>query len=161
MQLHRVVEQLEEAVLERRVGEGDGASSSGTVGPGTPSGATLGGGGEGSAGGEIFLAIVAAVALATILAVVAGLVISASGAMAHDLVRSGRLSLRSLLGVILATAAVVVGAWERDIDKEQVHRVLEGEIKVSLDETKPEVEPERQSIFYPWTKINWMYHPVK
>jgi cation/acetate symporter len=52
------------------------------------------GGGEGSAGGEIFLAIIAAVALATILAVVAGLVISASGAMAHDLwsnvVRKGR-----------------------------------------------------------------------
>ena len=22
-----------------------------------------------------------------------------------------------------------------------------------------EGEPERQSIFYPWTKINWMYHP--
>ena len=43
------------------------------------------GGGEGSAGGEIFLAVVAAVALATILAVVAGLVISASGAVAHDL----------------------------------------------------------------------------
>ena len=43
------------------------------------------GGGDGSTGGELFLAIVAAVALATILAVVAGLVISASGAVAHDL----------------------------------------------------------------------------
>ena len=42
------------------------------------------GGGEGSAGGDIFLAIISAVALATILAVVAGLVISASGAVAHD-----------------------------------------------------------------------------
>jgi cation/acetate symporter len=43
------------------------------------------GGGDGSTGGELFLAIVSAVALATILAVVAGLVISASGAVAHDL----------------------------------------------------------------------------
>jgi len=43
------------------------------------------GGGEGTVGGDAFLAIIAAVAFATILAVVAGLVISASGAMAHDL----------------------------------------------------------------------------
>jgi cation/acetate symporter len=52
------------------------------------------GGGKGTTGGEIFLAIISAVALATILAVVAGLVISASGAVAHDLwsnvVRKGR-----------------------------------------------------------------------
>ena len=45
-------------------------------------------------GGDIFLAVISAVALATILAVVAGLVISASGAVAHDLwsnvVRKGR-----------------------------------------------------------------------
>jgi cation/acetate symporter len=45
-------------------------------------------------GGELFLAIIAGVAFATILAVVAGLVISASGAVAHDvwsnIVRSGR-----------------------------------------------------------------------
>src|SRR6201999_747748 len=36
-------------------------------------------------GGELFEAIIAGVAFATILAVVAGLVISASGAVAHDL----------------------------------------------------------------------------
>jgi cation/acetate symporter len=52
------------------------------------------GGGAGSTGGQIFLAVISAVALATILAVVAGLVISASGAVAHDLwsnvVRKGR-----------------------------------------------------------------------
>jgi len=42
------------------------------------------GGGAGTVGGDLFLAIIAAVAFATILAVVAGLVISASGAMAHD-----------------------------------------------------------------------------
>ncbi len=43
------------------------------------------GGGEGTFGGDLFLAIVAAVAFATILAVVAGLVLSASGAVAHDI----------------------------------------------------------------------------
>jgi cation/acetate symporter len=52
------------------------------------------GGGAGTTGGDLFLAIIAAVAFATILAVVAGLVISASGAVAHDvwsnIVRTGR-----------------------------------------------------------------------
>ena len=45
-------------------------------------------------GGDLFLAIIAAVAFATILAVVAGLVITASGAVAHDvwsnIVRKGQ-----------------------------------------------------------------------
>jgi cation/acetate symporter len=52
------------------------------------------GGGEGTFGGDLFLAIIAGVAFATILAVVAGLVLSASGAMAHDvwssIVRKGK-----------------------------------------------------------------------
>ncbi|HYP49280.1 MAG TPA: hypothetical protein VEQ61_11650, partial [Thermoleophilaceae bacterium] len=52
------------------------------------------GGGAGTTGGDLFLAVIAAVAFATILAVVAGLVISASGAVAHDvwsnIVRKGR-----------------------------------------------------------------------
>jgi cation/acetate symporter len=42
------------------------------------------GGGAGTFGGDLFLAVIAGVAFATILAVVAGLVLSASGAMAHD-----------------------------------------------------------------------------
>jgi cation/acetate symporter len=52
------------------------------------------GGGAGTVGGDPFLAIISAVAFATILAVVAGLVIVSSGAVAHDLwsnvVRRGR-----------------------------------------------------------------------
>ncbi|HYZ39641.1 MAG TPA: cation acetate symporter [Stellaceae bacterium] len=43
------------------------------------------GGGADSIGGQIFLAFVAAVAFATILAVAAGLTLSTSGAIAHDL----------------------------------------------------------------------------
>ena len=64
-------------------------------------------------GGELFLAIIAGVAFATILAVVAGLVISASGAVAHDvwsnIVRSGRDSEREEVWVA-KIAAVSIGA---------------------------------------------------
>ena len=72
------------------------------------------GGGAGSNGGEIFLAVISAVALATILAVVAGLVISASGAVAHDLwsnvVRKGRdVSEREEVWVA-KIAAIAIGA---------------------------------------------------
>ncbi|MEY2532915.1 MAG: cation/acetate symporter [bacterium] len=82
------------------------------------------GGGAGSTGGEIFLAVISAVALATILAVVAGLVISASGAVAHDLwsnvVRKDRESEKEdvwvakvaalLIGVLAIGIAVAGGA---------------------------------------------------
>src|SRR3954452_20271063 len=69
------------------------------------------GGGSGSTGGEIFLAVISAVALATILAVVAGLVISASGAVAHDLwsnvLRKGRDGDREEVWVAKVSAAVI------------------------------------------------------
>jgi cation/acetate symporter len=71
------------------------------------------GGGAGTVGGDLFLAIIAAVAFATILAVVAGLVISASGAVAHDvwsnIVRDGRDSEREEVWVA-KIAAVAIGA---------------------------------------------------
>ena len=64
-------------------------------------------------GGEVFLAIIAGVAFATILAVVAGLVISASGAVAHDvwfdIVRHGQDSEREEVWVA-KIAAVAIGA---------------------------------------------------
>ena len=71
------------------------------------------GGGAGSVGGDAFLAIISAIAFATILAVVAGLVISASGAVAHDVwsnvVRKGKDSEHEevLVGRI---AAFMIGA---------------------------------------------------
>jgi cation/acetate symporter len=82
------------------------------------------GGGAGTTGGEVFLAVISAVALATILAVVAGLVISASGAVAHDLwsnvVRKDKDSEREevwvakiaalLIGVLAIAMAVAGGA---------------------------------------------------
>jgi cation/acetate symporter len=64
-------------------------------------------------GGELFLAIIAGVAFATILAVVAGLVISASGAVAHDvwsnIVRHGRDSEKEEV-LIAKIAALAIGA---------------------------------------------------
>jgi len=71
------------------------------------------GGGSGTVGGDLFLAIIAAVAFATILAVVAGLVISASGAVAHDvwsnIVRSDRDSEHEEL-TVARVAAFAIGA---------------------------------------------------
>ncbi|WP_193606795.1 cation acetate symporter [Nocardioides lijunqiniae] len=46
------------------------------------------GGGEGSTGGAVLLAIIAAVAFATILAVVAGLTLTSSASVAHDIYNS-------------------------------------------------------------------------
>ena len=71
------------------------------------------GGGAGTVGGDAFLAIISAIAFATILAVVAGLVISASGAVAHDVwsnvIRKGKDSEHEevLVGRI---AAFMIGA---------------------------------------------------
>jgi cation/acetate symporter len=71
------------------------------------------GGGAGTVGGDLFLAIIAAVAFATILAVVAGLVISASGAVAHDvwssIVRKGKDSEHEEV-YVARIAAGVIGA---------------------------------------------------
>ncbi len=62
-------------------------------------------------GGELFLAIISGVAFATILAVVAGLVISASGAVAHDIwsnvVRAGRESEKEEVWVAKIAAAAI------------------------------------------------------
>jgi cation/acetate symporter len=71
------------------------------------------GGGEGTVGGDVLLALIAAVAFATILAVVAGLVISASGAVAHDvwsnIVRDGRDSEHEEI-LVARIAALAIGA---------------------------------------------------
>ncbi|MGH2947483.1 MAG: solute symporter family protein [Solirubrobacteraceae bacterium] len=70
------------------------------------------GGGGGTFGGDLFLAVIAGVAFATILAVVAGLVMSASGAMAHDvwssIVRKGKDSDHEEV-VVAKIAALTIG----------------------------------------------------
>jgi cation/acetate symporter len=69
------------------------------------------GGGAGTFGGDVLLAIISAIAFATILAVVAGLVISASGAVAHDVynnvVRRGDANEREEVRVARIGAIVV------------------------------------------------------
>lgn len=81
------------------------------------------GGGAGTAGGDVFFAAISAVAFATILAVVSGLVISASGAVAHDMwtnvvrrgrsregeeVRVGRIA-AAVVGVVAIVLALAAG----------------------------------------------------
>jgi cation/acetate symporter len=75
------------------------------------------GGGAGTSGGDILLAVISAVAFATILAVVAGLVIAASGAVAHDIytnvIHRGEESEQdevrvARLGAIAVTAVAIV-----------------------------------------------------
>jgi cation/acetate symporter len=69
------------------------------------------GGGEGSNGGAILLAIIAAVAFATILAVVAGLTLASSTSVAHDIynnvVRKGQATEGEELKMARISAAVI------------------------------------------------------
>jgi cation/acetate symporter len=71
------------------------------------------GGGPGTTGGAIFLAFIASVAFATILAVVAGLTLASSSSVAHDLyanaVRKGDVGERDEVRVA-RVAALVIGA---------------------------------------------------
>ena len=65
-------------------------------------------------GGTPFLGFISAVAFATILAVVAGLVLSASAAMSHDvwsnIIRKGKDSEHEEV-VVAKIAALTIGAW--------------------------------------------------
>jgi cation/acetate symporter len=69
------------------------------------------GGGAGSTGGAILLAVIAAVAFATILAVVAGLTLTSSASVAHDLynsvIRKGQATEKEELKVARIAAGVI------------------------------------------------------
>jgi len=71
------------------------------------------GGGEGTLGGAILLALISAVAFATILAVVAGLTLTSASSVAHDLyasvIKKGRASEKSEL-IVVRIAAFFIGA---------------------------------------------------
>jgi cation/acetate symporter len=71
------------------------------------------GGGAGTTGGAIFLAFIASVAFATILAVVAGLTLASSSSVAHDIyanvIRRGEVGERDEVRVA-RIAAIVIGA---------------------------------------------------
>ncbi|MBA3617455.1 MAG: hypothetical protein H0W52_15265, partial [Rubrobacteraceae bacterium] len=44
-----------------------------------------------------------------------------------------------------------------EVDSELVE--IESEIESEVVEIESESEVQLQSIFYPWAKVNWMYHP--
>lgn len=71
------------------------------------------GGGEGTVGGAVMLAVIGAIAFATILAVVAGLTLASSSSFAHDLyanvIRKGQATPKEEVKVA-RLAAVVIGA---------------------------------------------------
>ncbi|MBQ0986711.1 cation acetate symporter [Streptomyces sp. F63] len=84
------------------------------------------GGGAGSAGGAILLAVISAVAFATILAVVAGLTLASSSSFAHDLyvnvIRKGNASEKEevraarLSTIGIGGAAIFLGVFARDLN---------------------------------------------
>jgi cation/acetate symporter len=91
----------------------EGVEAAGTSGNlAAPNLATFLGGGEGTFGGDLFLAVIAGVAFATILAVVAGLVLSASAAVSHDIwsniVRKGKDSDHEEV-IVARIAAISIG----------------------------------------------------
>ena len=77
------------------------------------------GGGAGSLGGDIFLAFICAVAFATILAVVSGLVLAASAAIAHDvyvnIIKDGKadqhlqVKVARITSLLVGTSAILMG----------------------------------------------------
>jgi cation/acetate symporter len=84
------------------------------------------GGGAGSLGGDVFVAVFAAVAFATILAVVAGLMVAATTTFAHDLyanvLRHGRASdgeevrMARIAAVVLGVVAIVLSLFARQLN---------------------------------------------
>ena len=94
------------------------------------------GGGAGTTGGDLFLAIIAGVAFATILAVVAGLVLSASSAVAHDIwssiIRKGKDSEREevLVAKIAALAIGAIAIADRDPRRRGPERLVHGRPRV-------------------------------
>ena len=93
----------------------EGVAAAGTGGNlAAPNLAQFLGGGAGTFGGDLFLAVIAAVAFATILAVVAGLVLSASGAVAHDIwtsiIRKGKPQNDKEEVTVARIAAAAIGA---------------------------------------------------
>ncbi|GAA3490225.1 MULTISPECIES: solute symporter family protein [Streptomyces] len=84
------------------------------------------GGGSGSTGGAILLAVISAVAFATILAVVAGLTLASSSSFAHDIyanvIRRGRATEKEEMRaarwatVLIGIVSIALGALARDLN---------------------------------------------
>ena len=98
------------ALLDRRQGRPRWHAASGNLA--SPLLAEAVGGGAGSTGGAVLLAVIAAVAFATILAVVAGLTLTSSASVAHDIynnvIKKGEATEKEEIRVA-RIAAVVIG----------------------------------------------------
>ncbi|MFF2963397.1 cation acetate symporter [Streptomyces sp. NPDC057963] len=83
-------------------------------------------GGVGSTGGAVLLAVISAVAFATILAVVAGLTLASSSSFAHDIyanvIRKGKATEKEEMRaarwatVLIGAVAILLGAFARDMN---------------------------------------------
>ncbi|MFD0341541.1 cation acetate symporter [Streptomyces sp. NPDC127117] len=83
-------------------------------------------GGVGTTGGAVLLAVISAVAFATILAVVAGLTLASSSSFAHDIyanvIRKGKATEKEEMRaarwatVLIGAVAIVLGAFARDMN---------------------------------------------
>lgn len=83
-------------------------------------------GGAGTTGGAVLLAVISAVAFATILAVVAGLTLASSSSFAHDIyanvIRKGKATEKEEMRaarwatVLIGAVAIVLGAFARDMN---------------------------------------------
>lgn len=83
-------------------------------------------GGVGTTGGAVMLAVISAVAFATILAVVAGLTLASSSSFAHDIyanvIRKGKATEKEEMRaarwatVFIGAAAIILGAFARDMN---------------------------------------------
>ncbi len=69
----------------------------------------------------------------------------------------GRLEEVSDRGVVVRHGIVEVEIEEVEIEEVEIEADPEG-VVVEI-EAEIESEPMLQSIFYPWAKVNWMYHP--
>ena len=67
------------------------------------------------------------------------------------------------MGVLeeVSERGVVVRHEIVEVDSElvEIESEIESEIKSEVVEIESESEAQLQSIFYPWAKVNWMYHP--
>lgn len=98
------------------VGSADVRASNASGNTAVPLLALVLGGGEGSTGGTVLFAVAAAIAFATILAVVAGITLASSASVAHDLYASFRrpgAKQRSEVGVAAVAAAACRGGGHR------------------------------------------------
>ncbi|MDQ3520727.1 MAG: hypothetical protein M3434_00005 [Gemmatimonadota bacterium] len=70
-------------------------------------------------------------------------------------------------GVVVRHGIVEVEIEEVEIEEVEIEEVEIEEVEIEADpegvvveiESEIESEPMLQSIFYPWAKVNWMYHP--